>query len=67
MLSGVVSIFGVLIDFPPVTGTYLRITRMLTSVIAVYITPVILLLLLFSLIIPTVPLIIGQADTEEPL
>lgn len=44
------SLFGILEDaneyyFPPVTGTYLRLTRMLTSVIAVFITPVILLLM----------------------
>lgn len=44
------SLFSILEDaneyyFPPVTGTYLRLTRMLTSIIAVYITPVILLLL----------------------
>lgn len=44
------SLFSILEDaneyyFPPVTGTYLRLTRMLTSVIAVYITPLLLLLL----------------------
>lgn len=31
--------------FPPITGTYLRLTRMLTSIVAIYITPVLLLLL----------------------
>ena len=44
------SLFGILEDaneyyFPPITGTYLRLTRMLTSIIAVFITPVILLLM----------------------
>ncbi|MDY3854389.1 MAG: spore germination protein [Butyribacter sp.] len=44
------SLFSILEDaneyyFPPVTGTYLRMTRMLTSIIAIYITPVFLLLL----------------------
>ncbi len=44
------SLFSILEDaneyyFPPITGTYLRLTRMLTSVVAVYITPVLLLLL----------------------
>jgi stage V sporulation protein AF len=44
------SLFSILEDandyyFPPITGTYLRLTKMLTSVVAVYITPVLLLLL----------------------
>lgn len=44
------SLFSILEDandyyFPPVTGTYLRITRMLTSIAAVFITPVFLLIL----------------------
>ncbi len=44
------SLFSILEDandyyFPPVTGTYLRLTRMLTSVVAIYITPIFLLLL----------------------
>lgn len=44
------SLFSILEDaneyyFPPITGTYLRLTRMATSVIAVYITPILLLLL----------------------
>ncbi len=44
------SLFSILEDaneyyFPPITGTYLRLTRMLTSVVAVYITPVLLLLM----------------------
>ena len=44
------SLFSILEDaneyyFPPITGTYLRLTRMLTSIIAIYITPIFLLLL----------------------
>lgn len=44
------SLFSILEDaneyyFPPVTGTYLRLTRMLTSIVAIYITPVLLLFL----------------------
>lgn len=44
------SLFSILEDaneyyFPPITGTYLRLTRMATSVIAIYITPILLLLL----------------------
>lgn len=44
------SLFSILEDaneyyFPPITGTYLRLTRMLTSIVAIYITPVFLLLL----------------------
>lgn len=44
------SLFNILEDaneyyFPPVTGTYLRFTRMLTTIVAVYITPLFLLLL----------------------
>ncbi|MCD7825734.1 MAG: spore germination protein [Clostridiaceae bacterium] len=44
------SLFSILEDandyyFPPITGTYLRLTRMLTSIVAVYITPIFLLLL----------------------
>ena len=31
--------------FPPVTGTYLRLTRMLTNILAVFITPLFLLLI----------------------
>ena len=44
------SLFGIIEDandyyFPPVTGTYLRITRMVTNILAVFITPVFLLLI----------------------
>lgn len=44
------SLFSILEDandyyFPPVTGTYLRLTRMITSIVAVFVTPVFLLLL----------------------
>lgn len=44
------SLFSILEDandyyFPPITGTYLRLTRMLTSIIAIYITPLFLLLI----------------------
>lgn len=44
------SLFSILEDaneyyFPPVTGTYLRLTRMLTSIVAIYITPLLLLFL----------------------
>lgn len=44
------SLFSILEDaneyyFPPITGTYLRLTRMLTSVVAIYITPLLLLFL----------------------
>lgn len=43
------SLFSILEDandyyFPPITGTYLRLTRMLTSIAAIYITPIFLLL-----------------------
>ncbi|MCI6655010.1 MAG: spore germination protein [Clostridium sp.] len=44
------SLFGIVEDandyyFPPVTGTYLRLTRMLTNILAVFITPLFLLLI----------------------
>lgn len=44
------SLFSILEDandyyFPPITGTYLRLTRMLTSIVALIITPLFLLLL----------------------
>lgn len=44
------SLFSILEDandyyFPPITGTYLRLTRMLTSVFALFLTPVFILLL----------------------
>lgn len=44
------SLFGIIEDandyyFPPVTGTYLRLTRMVTNILAVFITPVFLLLI----------------------
>jgi len=44
------SLFSILEDaneyyFPPITGTYLRLTRMLTSIVAIFITPVFLLLI----------------------
>ncbi len=44
------SLFDIIEDpndyyFPPVTGTYLRMTRMVTSVLALFLTPVFLLLL----------------------
>lgn len=44
------SLFGIIEDandyyFPPVTGTYLRITRMVTNILAVFLTPVFLLLI----------------------
>lgn len=44
------SLFSILEDaneyyFPPITGTYLRLTRMMTSVVALCITPIFLLLL----------------------
>ncbi len=44
------SIFDIIEDandyyFPPVTGTYLRISRMITNILAVYVTPVFLLLI----------------------
>lgn len=43
------SLFDIIEDandyyFPPITGTYLRISRMITNVLAVYVTPVFLLL-----------------------
>lgn len=43
------SVFDIIEDandyyFPPITGTYLRISRMITNVLAVYVTPVFLLL-----------------------
>lgn len=42
------SLFGIVEDandyyFPPVTGTYLRLTRMITNILAVFLTPVFLL------------------------
>ncbi len=44
------SLFSIMEDandyyFPPITGTYLRLTRMMTSIAATFITPVFLLLL----------------------
>lgn len=44
------SLFSILEDandyyFPPITGTYLRLTRMLTSVLALFLTPAFILLL----------------------
>lgn len=44
------SLFSILEDandyyFPPVTGTYLRLTRMMTSLLAVFLTPLFLLLI----------------------
>lgn len=44
------SLFSILEDandyyFPPVTGTYLRLTRMITSIVAIFVTPVFLLFL----------------------
>ena len=67
------SLFSILEDaneyyFPPVTGTYLRITRMLTSIVAVYITPVILLLLQNSQWIPpSLEFIQIQDDINVPV
>lgn len=44
------SLFSILEDandyyFPPITGTYLRLTRIITSIVAIYITPLFLLLI----------------------
>lgn len=44
------SLFDIIEDandyyFPPITGTYLRLTRMITNVIALFITPIFLLLI----------------------
>jgi stage V sporulation protein AF len=51
------SLFDIIEDpndyyFPPVTGTYLRLTRILTSVMALYITPIYLLLLRYPEYVP---------------
>lgn len=63
------SLFSILEDaneyyFPPITGTYLRLTRMLTSVIAVYITPVLLLLLQNP---QWVPPSLGFIEIKDPI
>ena len=44
------SLFGIIEDandyyFPPVTGTYLRLTRMVTNILALFMTPIFLLLI----------------------
>lgn len=63
------SLFSILEDaneyyFPPITGTYLRLTRMLTSVVAVYITPVLLLLLQNP---QWVPPSLGFIEIKDPI
>ena len=51
------SLFDIIEDpndyyFPPVTGTYLRMTRILTSIMALFVTPVYLLLLRYPDYVP---------------